>query len=154
MLKEHHNVVRLPEPGTKPSNPKDIIGDAKVPLWLLSGTAKIAWAMAQFAGMLKYGAWNWRKAGVRYSVYLSAMERHLEGIKAGETYDPVDGTYHLGNIMACAAIILDAAAGGMLIDDRPPQLDHRPAIAEAEALMAKLKEQYADRHPQHFTIKD
>jgi hypothetical protein len=138
----------------KVSNPKDSISDTRIPLWLLSPIAKIAWALAQFAGLLKYGAWNWRVAGVRASVYISAMERHIEGFKSGETYDPVDGTYHLGNIMACAALLLDAQAANKFIDDRPPRVDHRPAIAEGEALIVKLKEQYKDRHPQHHTIMD
>jgi hypothetical protein len=143
-----------PTPTTKPSNPKDLAADTRVPLWLLSTTAKIAWAMAQFAGMLKYGAWNWRAAGVRMSVYLSAMERHIEGLKNGEEFDPVDGTRHEGNIMACAAILIDARAAGKLIDDRPPKVSHRPALAEAEALMARLREQYKDRAPRHYTIED
>ena len=138
----------------KASNPKDAAGDTRIPLWLLSPIAKIAWAMAQFAGLLKYGAWNWRIAGVRASIYISAMERHIEAFKSGETYDPVDGTYHLGNIMACAAILLDAQAAGKFIDDRPPSVNHRPAIAEGEALIAKLKEQYKDRDPRHWTIAD
>lgn len=143
-----------PSAVTKPSNPKDVAADTRVPLWLLSSVAKIAWAMAQFAGMLKYGAWNWRVAGVRFSVYLSAMERHIEGLKNGEEFDPVDGTRHEGNIMACAAIILDARAAGKLIDDRPPRVDHRPALADAEALMAKLRVQYKDRDPRHYSIAD
>lgn len=138
----------------KASNPKDAASDTRIPLWLLSGVAKIHWALAQFAGMLKYGAWNWRAAGIRMSVYLSAMERHIEGLKAGEEYDPVDGTRHEGNIMACAAIIMDARAAGKLIDDRPPRLDHRPTVAEGEALMAKLREQYKNRAPKHFSIND
>ena len=29
---------------------------------------------------MKYGSWNWRAAGVRASVYVSALERHIEGI--------------------------------------------------------------------------
>ncbi len=136
------------------SNPKDEAGDSRVPLWLLSGAAKVKWALAQFAGLLKYGAWNWRIAGVRYSVYLSAMERHIEGIKAGEQLDPVDHTDHLGNIMACAAILIDAQAAGKLIDDRPPSVNHRPVIAEAEALMAQLRQKYKDRAPRHYSIKD
>lgn len=138
----------------KQSNPKDAISDTRVPLWLLSPIAKIAWCIAQFAGMLKYGAWNWRIAGVRASVYISAMERHIEGFKSGETYDPVDGTYHLGNIMACAALLLDAQAAGKFIDDRPPSVNHRPSIDEAEKTMARLRAQYADRKPTHFTIAD
>lgn len=136
------------------SNPKDILGDSRIPLWLLSSVAKIQWALAQFAGMLKYGAWNWRVAGVRASVYISAMERHIEGYKSGEEDDPVDGTHHLGNIMACAALLLDAKAAGKLTDDRPPRVDHRPTIAEGEALMRRLREQYKDRTPRHYTIED
>jgi hypothetical protein len=79
-------------------NPKAAAGAAKLPLWLLSPIAKAHWCMAQFAGMLKYGAWNWRAAGVKTSTYLSAMERHIEAYKSGERVDPVDGTHHLGNI--------------------------------------------------------
>jgi hypothetical protein len=141
-------------PPTKDTNPKSAIGDAKVPLWLLSSIAKIHWAMAQFAGLVKYGAWNWRAAGVRASTYLSAIERHLEAYKNGEEYDPVDGTHHLGNIMACCAILLDARESKMLTDDRPPTIRHRDAIQEAEQLMAKLKVQYADKNPRHYTITD
>lgn len=139
---------------TKDTNPKDAVGDKKTPLWLLSPIAKAAWAVAHFAGVLKYGAWNWRAAGVRTSVYLSAIERHLDAYKSGEEHDPVDGSHHLGNIMACAAILLDAKAAGKLTDDRPPSVDVRPAYAEAEAAMAKLREQYADKSPRHYTIAD
>jgi hypothetical protein len=138
----------------KMSNPKDVLSDTRIPLWLLSTVAKIDWALAQFAGMLKYGAWNWRVAGIRASVYISALERHVEGIKNGEEFDPVDGTRHTGNIMACAAIMRDAQAAGKFIDDRPPIVNHRPAIAEGEALMAALREKYKDRTPRHFTIAD
>lgn len=142
------------ESATKASNPKDSIGDTKVPLWLLSPIAKAHWALGQYAGMLKYGAWNWRKAGVRTSVYLSAMERHLEAYKSGEQHDPVDGSHHLGNIMACCAILLDADAAGMLTDDRPPSVGIRDTFKFVEHVMAKLKHQYADKNPKHYTIKD
>ena len=135
-------------------NPKASAGAAKLPLWLLSPIAKAHWCMAQFAGMLKYGAWNWRAAGVNVSTYLSAMERHIEAYKSGERCDPVDGTHHLGNIMACCAILLEGEARGNLTDDRPPRVDHRPTMGECEALMARLKTQYADKEPKHWTIGD
>jgi len=82
------------------------------------------------------------------------MKRHIDGIESGEELDPVDGTDHLGNIMACCAILLDARAAGKLTDDRPPRLDHRAEYARLEALMARLREQYADRAPRHYTIAD
>lgn len=139
---------------TKESNPKDAIGDKKVPLWLLSPIAKIAWAMAQFAGQIKYGSWNWRIAGVRASTYTSAIERHLDAFKSGETFDPTDGTDHLGNIMACCAILMDAREAGKLTDDRPPVVSHRAALARAEGQMEALRTQYAGKNPRHYTITD
>lgn len=139
---------------TKDTNPKDAIGDKKIPLWLLSAVAKAHWALAQFAGMIKYGSWNWRVSGVRSSVYLSAIHRHLDGYTSGEEFDPIDGTHHLGNIMACCAILLDAKAAGKLNDDRPPSVGIRKTYAELEALMSKLREQYAEKSPRHYTIAD
>lgn len=141
--------------GTKLSNPKESSGDTKVPLWLLSPIAKAQWAAAQFVGLVKYGAWNWRVAGVRSSTYLSAMQRHIDAYTSGEELDPVDGTPHLGHIMACAAILIDAKAAGKLTDDRPPSVSLRPAYAEVEAQMAATKALYSDRPaPRHYTIAD
>lgn len=139
---------------TKDSNPKEAIGDKKVPMWLCSAIAKAHWAAAQFAGLMKYGAWNWRVAGVRTSTYISAMLRHIDRYANGERLDPVDGTHHLGNIMACAAILLEAEYLKKLNDDRSPQADLGDAFAEVEAIMARLKVQYADKNPHHHTILD
>lgn len=139
---------------TKQTNPKDAIGDTKVPLWLCSPIAHAHWALGQFAGMVKYGAWNWRAAGVRSSVYISAMKRHLDAYKSGEELDPVDGSHHLGNIMACAAILLDAKAAGKLTDDRPPSVSVRPTYSFVERAMVKLRELYKDKLPRHYSIAD
>lgn len=139
---------------TKDSNPKDFAATNKAPLWLLSAIAKAEWAMAQLAGALKYGSWNWRIVGVRSSVYLSAIQRHYDAYVNGEEYDPVDGTHHLGNIMACCAIILDAKERGKLTDDRPPSVSVRRIYDRCEALSAELQEKYRDRSPRHFTHAD
>lgn len=143
-----------PPPATKDTNPKDAAAQSRIPLWLLSPIAKAHWALAQFAGMLKYGAWNWRAAGVRSSVYTSALSRHIDAYISGEEHDPIDGTKHLGNIMACAAILLDAEAAGKLTDDRPPSVSLRPTYADLEFLMQNLQDKYADRTPRHYTIAD
>lgn len=139
---------------TKESNPKDAVGDKKVPLWLCSPLAKANWALAQFAGLIKYGAWNWRVAGVRTSVYLSAMQRHIDAYASGEQFDPVDGTHHLGNVMACAAILMEGEAAGNIVDDRAPRLEFREAYAKIEAQMVVLREQYKDLSPKHYTELD
>jgi len=141
-------------PSRKDTNPKDAAAQSRIPLWLLSPLAKAHWALAQFAGMIKYGAWNWRVAGVRASVYLSAMQRHIDAYVSGEEFDPIDGTHHLGNIMACAAILIDAKAAGKLTDDRPPSVGIRGTYGELEDLMTKIREQYADKTPRHYTIED
>ena len=137
---------------SKDTNPKDAAGDKRVPLALQSPIASAHWALAQYAGMLKYQAWNWRAAGVRSSVYLSAMKRHIDAYISGEEHDPVDGTHHLGNVMACAAIILDAAAAGKLTDDRPPSVGLRDTYKFVEDQMAALRERYKhiEQHP--YTI--
>lgn len=146
--------VKVESPAAKDTNPKDAAATTRIPLWLLSPIAKAHWALAQFAGMLKYGSWNWRVAGVRSSVYLSAAGRHLDAYLSGEETDPIDGTHHLANVMACCAILLDAKAAGKLIDDRPPSVGIRPDYRGLEELAAKLHAQYADRAPRHFTIED
>lgn len=142
------------DPRTKETNPKDAIGDKKPPLWLCSPIAKAKWAVAQFVGMVKYGAWNWRSAGIRNSIYLSAIQRHLDAYMSGEEVDPIDQTDHMGHIMACAAIIIDAKAAGKLIDDRPPSVDLRAAYAAVEKQMVLARENYAHMNPRHFTIAD
>jgi hypothetical protein len=139
---------------TKDTNPKDAAASGRVHLWLLSPIAKAHWALAQFAGLCKYGAWNWRVKGVRSSVYVAAAGRHLDAWLSGEELDPVDGTHHLGNVMACCAILLDAKAAGKLIDDRPPSVSLRPAYEELQVLSEKLRLQYEDRKPRHYTIAD
>jgi hypothetical protein len=138
----------------KPTNPKDAAATGRVPLGLLSPIAKAHWALAQHCGRAKYGAWNWREAGARASIYLDAIGRHADGYLSGETYDPADLTHHLGNIMACCAILLEAEAAGKLVDDRPPRVDHRQTYATVEAQMKVLSQKYADRNPRHWVITD
>ena len=154
MHDEHETLTFHPLVSIKDSNPKDAIGDTKIPLWLCSPIAKAHWAIGQYSGMLKYGSWNWRVAGVRSSVYLSAMQRHIDAYISGEEFDPVDGSHHLGNVMACCAILLDAKAAGKLTDDRPPSVELRSTYYWGEDVMARLKRQYSDKAPRHYTIKD
>ena len=148
------DLIQEDDKALKPSNPKDAVGDKKIPLHLLSPIAKAYWAVAQFVGMVKYGAWNWRKAGVRSSVYVSALQRHIDAYASGEEVDPIDKTPHLGHIMACAAILIDAKAAGKLTDDRPPSVDLRPAYAEVEGMMELARSNYGHMNPVHYTITD
>ena len=137
---------------TKATNPKDAIAGTKVPLWLCSPIAMAHWAVAQFVGMAKYGAWNFRVSGVRSSVYTSAIKRHVDAYLSGEDYDP-DGQHNLGAIMACCAIILEAEAAGNLTDDRPPTTAPlRELYGKLEKTIAAIAERNKDKNPTHYTI--
>jgi hypothetical protein len=139
---------------SKPTNPKDAIGGTKLPMHLIPGSAKNAMALAFLEGALKYGKYNWRVAGVRASIYLDAMERHLEKFKNGENCDPETGVPHLGSIMACAAILVDASVCGMLNDDRPPKAPVSEHIDSLQTNVRDLQELFADCHPHQCTIED
>ena len=101
------------------SNPKDRLGTDKVPLHLLPAVGKIHQAMGHRDGAIKYGPFNWREEQVCATIYLSAIQRHLDDYMEGEEAAKDSGVHHLGHIMACCAIILDAEAMGQLVDDRP-----------------------------------
>src|SRR5690348_5848471 len=107
----------------KPSNPKDVIGSNKLPLGLVPTVTKALCTLGHMEGHLKYGLVNWREAGVRMSIYIDALERHIEKLKGGEWADPVTRVPHLANALACLSIIADAAYSGKLIDDRPKPTD-------------------------------
>jgi hypothetical protein len=85
---------------------------------------------------------------------MSALQRHADAYMNGEEFDPVDGTHHLGNIMACCAILLDAKAAGKLTDDRPPAVDVRATYKWCEEKAQQLFFLYAYERPRHFTIED
>lgn len=140
----------------KPTNPKDAIATNKLPTHLVSSIVKAYQAIAHYLGNVKYGAWNYRVAGARASVYRAALDRHMDAWMEGEDLDPVDGTPHLANALACIGILIDAKHSGKLIDDRPPSLHNELAKvrAEFEALMPKIREKYADRNPRHYTLAD
>lgn len=139
---------------TKPTNPKDAIGTEKLPMHLIPGSAKATMALAFLEGALKYGKYNWRVAGVRASIYLDAMERHLEKFKNGENCDPVTGVPHLGSIMACAAIIIDAGLCEKLNDDRPPTAPVSGQIDSLATCVRHLQEVFAEHDPHQYTIED
>lgn len=138
---------------TKPSNPKDAFGSAKLPLHLVPDTMTQFAALAFLEGALKYGQYNWRVAGVRTSIYVAALRRHMSKFQNGEWADPKTKVPHLANALACIAIILDANVSGMLTDDRPPiQMQNVKFIDECEANVAHLKELFKDHSHTQYTM--
>ncbi|MGI9491311.1 MAG: dATP/dGTP diphosphohydrolase domain-containing protein [Geminicoccaceae bacterium] len=110
---------------TPPANPKKIYGDTKIPFQLLPTLAEIEWAKAHSDGANKYGAYNWRENKVEAMTYVGAIRRHLMAWLCGETIAKDSGIHHLGHVMACCAILIDAEACDQLIDDRPKETGQR-----------------------------
>lgn len=139
----------------KPSNPKDILGNTRVPMGLISDVAKAEEALALLEGALKYGFHNYRIIGVKAKVYIDAMERHLAKYRNGEDRDQKTGVHHLGYIRASTGILFDAEAMGILVDDRPPMIKNISEIIDGmEARVKHLKEVFKDHNPRHYTIED
>jgi hypothetical protein len=139
----------------KETNPKDAIGTGKLPMHLIPRTAKAALALAFAEGAMKYGKFNWRVAGVRSSIYLDAIERHLDKFVDGEWSDEETMVPHLASVMACCAIILDADANDKLTDDRPPvSIATTEIIDSAQGNLKHLRELFEEYNPHQYTIMD
>lgn len=135
-------------------NPKDLVGSKKLPVSLVPDAIRIYATMSFAEGASKYGAYNWRAAGVRFSIYMEAMSRHQMKLWNGEWADKKTRVPHLASIIACAGIIADADACGMLIDDRPPSCDVERLIEEAEGVVRHVFELHKEMNPHHWTIFD
>lgn len=138
----------------KATNPKDAIGSDKLPIHLWPATATIMGCLGLLDGALKYGRCNWRVAGVRASIYIDAMMRHLFKLFEGEDIDPDSGLPHAAHILACAAIYVDALAAGKLNDDRMVNGGYVELVKQLTPHVARLKELHKDKSPKHYTIAD
>lgn len=145
-------------PATKPStNPKDAIGNVKLPLHLWPAEATALGCLGMLEGALKYGRNNYVAGdGVIASIYVAACKRHLDAWFSGENMTRDTKQDHLGNALACLAIIVKARAHDKLIDDR----DHAPIdgyqqlVDEITPRVKQLQEMFADKNPRHYTIAD
>jgi len=148
--------TNIARPGDiKPTNPKDAVGSSKLPIHLWPETATIMGTMGLLEGMLKYGRSNWREAGVRASIYVDALRRHIGAWFEGEDNAPDSGLPHLAHALACLAILVDAEAAGQLYDDRQyAGGGYRDLVEECTPHVERLKKKYADKTPKHWTIKD
>lgn len=138
----------------KDTNPKDAIASNKVPLSLVPEILVVYAAMGFLEGALKYGKYNWRIAGVRSSIYIDALKRHIAAYESGEDISE-HGVPHFSNMLACIGILIDAKVCGKLNDDRPPRATLVPQIIrQMEEDVARLKERFKEHHPHQYTIVD
>lgn len=136
----------------KESNPKDLIGSNKLPLDLVPGTTKAYITLGHLEGHLKYGLTNWRETGVKLSIYLGALERHLEKFKGGEWEDKDTKIPHLASALTCLSIIVDAYECGKLTDDRPKSAPVSELIDRFSEKVVFLKEMFKDKKPTDYFV--
>jgi hypothetical protein len=141
---------------SKPTNPKDIISVDKLPLSMWPTTATAMGCLGLLEGALKYGRMNWREAGVRASVYIDAVKRHVDAYAEGEDDTPDSKIPHMANALACLAIIVDADANGKLIDDRAynPRNGYRRLADKLTPHVARLRALFSGHRPKHWTRAD
>ena len=136
---------------SNPLNPKDAIANGKIPMHLWPSTATAMGSLALLYGARLYGRSNWREAGVRASVYVSACQRHLAAWFENEDSDPDSQIPHLAHALACLAIIIDAQAAGKLTDDRQYPGGYRKLMNELTPLVAMVNEKFKDKEePRHY----
>lgn len=140
-----------PAAGTKPSNPKDLLGMTKAPMSTVSAAVLAEVGVAMLEGALKYGRHNYRAVGVRSSIYYDAAQRHINGWWEGEDIDPDSQLSHVTKAITTLVVLRDAMIQGMLTDDRPPR--SKEFYTELNAHTARLIEKYKNHPPVvHYDI--
>lgn len=107
---------------TKPTNPKDAIGSNKVPFSVIPLRVLGELGLALLEGAAKYRRHNYRRAGVRASVYFDATMRHLFAWWEGQDTDPDSGLSHVTKAIASLTVLRDSMLQGNWQDDRPPRV--------------------------------
>lgn len=142
----------------KETNPKDAIGSTKTPLDLVPSAGTYYAAEAFLEGALKYGAFNWRVAGVRASIYYAALLSHAAKWWNGQDYDHKTLVKELGYARACLDILIDAIECDVLTDDRPPRMPEgvldRLRTSHAVHQLLKLYPPSREGVPHQHTIAD
>lgn len=104
----------------KDTNPKDAVGVKKVPIHVIPFQVLAEVGVALLEGARKYGSYNWRKSGVRASVYFDAqVGRHLSAWWDGEDLDSDSGISHVTKAIAGLIILRDSMIQENWVDDRP-----------------------------------
>lgn len=122
--------------GASVTNPKDLAGRCKPDMSLVTGTMAAQMAAALADGARKYGVANWRDIAIEARTYTAAAVRHIKLWEDGEDVAPDSLVHHLAHAMASCGILLDAIAGGTVIDNRATPGAAAKTFAEVSAAAA------------------
>ena len=130
------------ENNKKPTNPKDVLGIAKVPMHCVPARVLMELGLAMAEGGRKYGTYNYRNMGVRSSVYYDAAVRHLMDWWEGTDIDPDSGLHHVTKAIASLVVLRDGMLMENIFDDRPIQLPNKLNLEELNQLSQDLIKKY------------
>jgi hypothetical protein len=141
-IQDSINIIKNNEKNVKDSNPKDAIGIKKVPFSTIPGQVEGEIGLALFEGARKYGKYNYRAIGVRYSVYYDATMRHLKSWHEGQDIDPDSGLNHITKAIAGLIVLRDSMLQENAIDDRPPKAKNQNWIVDQNKKAAEIIDRY------------
>lgn len=111
-------------------------------------------ALALLEGACKYGAANWRDAGVRATVYLDAARRHLADFREGVDIDPASGLSHITKAIAGLVVLRDSMLQGNWVDDRPLRGADPEWLEKQNALAREILARFPTPKQPHTQIPD
>lgn len=97
--------------------PAEIINST--PFNVLPWRVVMEMALGMMEGGRKYGRHNYRKMGVRATVYFDASMRHCADFIEGTKIDRDSGLSHLTKALSSTQVMLDSMIMGNWVDDRP-----------------------------------
>lgn len=133
----------------KDSNPKDAVGVTKSPLSVLPMQVVYEAALGMYEGALKYGAFNYRVAGVRASVYYDAVNRHLNQWFEGQDTDEDSGLNHITKAITTLMVMRDAMLNDKFNDDRPPKVLDQNWMKNYNEKVKQLQVKYPNPIPRY-----
>jgi len=104
----------------KLTNPKDRIGVRKAGMSCVPPRVLAEIGLGMMEGGIKYTPYNWREAGIRYSVYYDAAMRHLMAWFEGENAYLDSGLSHVTKAICSLIVLRDGMLSDNTTDDRPP----------------------------------
>lgn len=132
-------------PVKKVTNPKDALGIRKIPFHVIPMHVMAEIGLAMMEGGRKYGKHNYREAGVRASVYMDAVYRHLYlQFWEGEDTDRDSGIHHISKAIASLVVLRDSMLMGNFEDDRPVR---NPKSEEICKELNKKAGEIIDKYP-------
>jgi hypothetical protein len=135
---------------TKETNPKDAVGIRKAPMSVVPSAVVMEMGLGMMEGARKYGRHNYRKAGVRASVYYDATQRHLMEWWEGTDIDEGSGLSHITKAMTALAVLRDSMMNDMWTDDRPPSMKNKDWLSEMNIKASEIIDKYPES-PASFT---